>query len=86
METNTINPLPGIPRVRVLDEEGNQIMSGYYMHHINRCLSPIGDSLKEKDVDHIVLSDSFADWNMPQSVRLVKVTPPHTIEIIKDDK
>lgn len=75
------DPIAGVPMVRVLDEDGNEVLRGWYMRHENRqpgCC----EELQEGDVDHLVLHDSFADWNMPRSVKATKVTPPHTIEVI----
>lgn len=78
------DPMPGIPEVRVLDEDGKEVFRGYYYRHLNRQVAPIRDSLRPEDVDHCVVHDDFADWNMPQSFRATKITPPHRIEIVRD--
>lgn len=77
-----IDPMPGIPEVRVLDEDGREVFRGYYYQHVNRQVAPIRDSLRPEDVDHCVVHDDFADWNMPKSFRVTKITPPHRIEIV----
>lgn len=77
-----IGPMPGIPEVRVLDEDGREVFRGYYYRHVNRQVAPISDSLRPEDVDHCVVHDDFADWNMPKSFRATKITPPHHIEIV----
>ena len=73
---------PDVPKVRVCDENGKELFKGWYVGHINRCTAPLGDRVRSNDVDHIVAHDGFADWNMPRSVVLTKVTPPHYIEVV----
>ena len=78
-----IDPMPGIPEVRVLDEDGKEVMRGYYCRHVNRQVAPLGaDRLRPEDVDHCVVYDGFADWNMPKPVKVAKITPPHRIEVL----
>ena len=79
-----IRPLPGVPRVRIVDEEGRALFEGYYIRHENRQPAVFGgtDYLHPEDVDHCVAVDEFADWNMPRSLVIKKVTPPHRIEVI----
>lgn len=79
-----IRPLPGVPRVRIVDEEGRALFEGYYIRHENRQPAVFGgtDYLHPEDVDHCVAVDGFADWNMPRSLVIKKVTPPHRIEVI----
>ncbi len=79
-----IEPLPGVPRVRIVDEEGRELFEGYYIRHENRQPAVFGgtDYLHPEDVDHLVAVDEFADWNMPRRLVIKKVTPPHRIEVI----
>lgn len=79
-----IRPLPGVPRVRIVDEEGRELFEGYYIRHENRQPAVFGgtDYLHPEDVDHLVAVDGFADWNMPRDLVIKKVTPPHRIEVI----
>lgn len=50
-------------------------VKGSYMQHINRMPSPVGDSIKESDIDHFILYSGSADWNMPRQVCFEKVLP-----------
>lgn len=81
-----IDPMPGIPMVRVLDESGNEVMRGWYMRHENRQPCVLDDELREEDVDHLVMRDEYADWNMPRNVAVTRVTPPHIIEVIEEER
>lgn len=55
--------------------DNGQWIEGYYMRHENRMPAPIGDTLKEGDVDHLILFDEFADWNMPRGIKYAHVYP-----------
>lgn len=48
-------------------------IEGYYMYHLNRMASPVGDGIKPEDEEHIILYDSFADWNMPREITYAPV-------------
>lgn len=48
---------------------------GSYVQHINRMPSPVGDSIKESDIDHLIVYSGSADWNMPRQVCFEKVLP-----------
>lgn len=78
-----IDPMPGVPEVRVLDGDGKEVMRGYYFRHVYRQVAPLGnDQLRPEDVDHCVVYDGFADWNLPKPVKVAKITPPHRIEVV----
>ena len=77
-----IDPMPGVPKVRVLDEDGKEVLRGYYFRHENRQPALLGDQLRPEDVDHCVVYDGLADWNMPKQVKMAKITPPHRIEVL----
>ena len=79
-----VDPLPGVPRVRIVDPDGRELFEGYYIRHENRQPAVFGgtDRLRPEDVDHCVAVDGFADWNMPRSLVIKKVTPPHRIEVV----
>lgn len=81
-----VYPLPGVPMVRVVDEQGNELARGYYIYHVNRNIGPFCRYLKAGDVDHLVAIDGFADWNLPQALEIKKVTPPHRIEVLAEPK
>ena len=44
---------------------------GGYHKHIKREVSPLGDELKEEDIQHLILIDGFADWNMSKPIQVV---------------
>lgn len=54
---------------------------GYYVYHINRTLSPLGDSLEKKDEEHYIVQDGFSDWGMPRGIEIIPVDP-NTLEYI----
>ena len=77
-----VEPLPGVPRVRIVDEEGHALFEGYYIRHENRQTCVLHDRLRPDDVDHLVAVDGFADWNMQRDLVIKRVTPPHRIEVV----
>ncbi len=81
-ERSSVDPVPGVPMVRVVDEQGREAARGWYVRHECRQVCPIEDSLKPADVAHLVAVSDGADWNMPRDLRLLEVTPPHRIEVI----
>ena len=48
---------------------------GSYFKHIKRQVSPIDDSLKNEDIEHLMISNGFADWNMPRAITATLVNP-----------
>ncbi|MDN6211356.1 MAG: hypothetical protein L0J15_03920, partial [Lactococcus sp.] len=80
-------PLPGVPKVRVLDVNGKIVLEGYYMFHEARQINPVyqtePDRLSNDELQHLVLCADSADWGMPKAIRVVRVTPPERIEVIK---
>jgi hypothetical protein len=84
-DDNPIMPLPGIPRVRAVDPDGRVLAEGYYAYHVNRSISPLGGCLKPEDVDQCIIFDGFADWNLPQQMKVMKITAPTRIEIVKEE-
>ena len=48
---------------------------GSYFKHIKRQVSPLGDNLKDEDIEHLMISDGFADWNMPRAITAILVNP-----------
>ena len=48
---------------------------GSYFKHIKRQVSPIDDSLKNEDIEHLMISNGFADWNMPRAITAILVNP-----------
>ena len=45
--------------------------------------APLGDSLKEEDVEHLVAVTESADWNMPTELKLKCISKPYRIEVIQ---
>ena len=76
-------PLPGVPQVRVLDERGKEVLRGWYVYHETRQPCVFDDELKDDEIVHYVVHDSFADWNMPRELVVSKITPPHRIEVVR---
>lgn len=81
-ERDSVEPVPGVPMVRVMDEQGREVARGWYVRHECRQVCPIEDRLKPADVAHLVAVSEGADWNMPCNLSLLEVTPPHRIEVI----
>lgn len=68
------SPMPGVPRVRYADAAGN-VVEGWYAFHEKRQPCPMNDELAPDDCLHLIVSDSFADWNMPVDLRIVAIDP-----------
>lgn len=69
------SPIPGIPRIKVYSKDGKLLAEGYYAFHINRQPCIMGDELKPDDCDHCLITDGFADWNMPKKLEVKKIVP-----------
>lgn len=52
---------------------------GGYHKHIKRQVSPIGDELKENDIQHLIIISGFADWNMPRPLQVATNIDPKSI-------
>lgn len=78
--------LAGIPRVRAVEPDGSVSAEGFYFRHVNRQPCPGDDRLRPEDVDECIVTDGSADWNLEPPVRLLKITPPTHIEIIKKER
>ena len=79
-EPASTEPLAGVPMVRVLDEDGREVLRGWYAFHEKRQLCPMGyDELRPDDVQHLVIHSGWADWNMPRDLKVSVITPPHRI-------
>lgn len=62
------SPLPQVPRVRYTEADGRV--------HEARQTCPLGrDRLRPGDCQHLIVSDGFADWNMPRDVRVRAIVP-----------
>lgn len=47
----------------------NNWVYGSYFKHIERQTYPVGD------IEHLIIRDSFADWNMPKEIECVRINP-----------
>lgn len=83
-DANGVDALPGVPRVDVIDETGRAVDTGYYFRHIKRTPCVFGDCVRPEDVEHFVVVDEFSDWNMPRGFKAMRITPPYTVEIHKE--
>ena len=69
------SPLPQVPRVRYTEADG-RVHEGWYAFHEARQTCPLGrDRLRPGDCMHLIVSDGFADWNMPRDVRVQAIEP-----------
>lgn len=50
-----------------------QEVEGYYVCRIKRTPCPIGDCLKPGDQEHLIVFNSFSDWNMPRELKCVEI-------------
>lgn len=82
METAGQRLFSGVPMVKVLDQDGKEVLRGWYFRHERRQVCPIGDDVSEEDVDEGVVYDEFTDFNMPKKLMFARVTPPHRIEVL----
>lgn len=48
---------------------------GAYFEHMKRLPSPIGDCLKENDMEYLIISNGLADWNMPTPISITSINP-----------
>ena len=48
---------------------------GGYVKHTKRQIYPIGDKLKETDVEHLIICNGFADWGMPMDIEKYEIDP-----------
>lgn len=56
---------------------------GSYFKHIKRQICPIdNDSLKEEDIEHLMIRDSFADWNMPKEIECLIIVQRQVVKEI----
>lgn len=74
-----IKPIVDVPKVKVLDPEGNVVLRGWYA--MWDTVAPSVGKKDPKDVAHIVITTSFADYGMSTKLEAIEVTPPHKIII-----
>lgn len=74
-----------IPRVKVVDEDGEELIRGYYVLHFNRTPG-LNDEYTENDVEHIVISDAESDFNMARGLQTTRVAPPCSIQFLDENE
>lgn len=57
------------------DKDTGEWITGGYHKHIARQVCPMGDKLNEDDIEHLIIVDGFADWNMPIPIKCHTVIP-----------
>lgn len=78
--TPSIEPLfPDGTPVNVYDEDGRQVLSGFYVH---ACISHpcFAGDVRPESYAHTVFNVRMTDWHLPDRWAMTAVTPPHTIE------
>jgi hypothetical protein len=72
-----------VPMVRVLDEDGKEVMRGWYFKYPRRNDNPWNrDPDEPREMVEGILRCDEGDWGMNNCFVLVQVTPPHTMEVI----
>lgn len=76
-----------IPKVRVRDSKGRVVCEGCYFEYPEYMGPGIydGDPPPIPTVRGVITYDQ-GDWNMPNMLRVLRVTPPHVIEVIEKEK
>lgn len=75
-----------IPKVRVRDGKGRVVCEGYYFEYPERTVGIYdGEPPQIPTVRGIVTYDQ-GDWNMANTPCILRVTPPHVIEVIEKEK
>lgn len=57
-------------KFRGFDLDLKRWIYGGYHKHIKRQICPLGDSLKEEDIQHLIICDGSADWNMSRNIQV----------------
>lgn len=75
-----------IPKVRVRDNKGRVICEGYYFEYPEHMGPGIydGEPPPIPTVRGVVTYDQ-GDWNLANTPRILRVTPPHTFEVIESE-
>ena len=55
--------------------KNNQWVEGSYHKHETRQVCPYGDKLSPDEIKHLIIRDTFADWNMPREIEATEVLP-----------
>ena len=73
-----------VPMVRVLDEGGKEVMRGWYFKYPRYNNNPWDrDSGKPCEMVEGILRCYEGDWGLENHFTLVRVMPPHTMEVVE---
>ena len=78
--------LDQIPRVRIVAPDGKLLDEGYYFQMPESMGYPIiadGEKPKPIPIAHCVVTYNPGDWGLPNTVRVIRVTPPHKIKVVQ---
>ena len=77
----------GVPRVRLVDGSGKEIYRGYYFAYPEYQGYPIvaeGEKPEEIPLVEGIVTYDPGDWGLSNTPRVLKVTPPHRLELIPE--
>lgn len=74
-------PLEGVPMVEVVDEKGKVVREGYYFCFPESCPYPVCNGTQSVEMVEGVVVCEYGDWGLPNSLKLVRVTPPHSVRL-----
>ncbi len=63
-------------KFRGWDRDLKQWFYGGYHKHILRQPCPINDKLREEDIQHLIIIDSSADWNLEPPIKVLNSIDP----------
>lgn len=78
--------LDEIPRVRIVAPDGSLREEGYYFQMPESMGYPIiceGEKPREIPILHCVVTYTPGDWGMQNTLRVIRVTPPHKIIVVQ---
>lgn len=78
--------LDEIPRVRIVAPDGTLREEGYYFQMPESMGYPIiceGEKPREIPILHCVVTFTPGDWGMQNTLRVIRVTPPHKIKVVQ---
>lgn len=76
-----------VPRVRLVDGDGKELYRGYYFAYPEYQGYPIianGENQKEIPLVEGIVTYDPGDWGLSNTPRVLKVTPPHRLELIPE--
>jgi len=82
------NALKGVPRVRVVDENGNVVCDNAYYWAIPRTIYCFKEDYEHHGYQIVegVVTFDHGDCGLPNRPRFMNVTPPHRIELMPEEE